>query len=1080
MANDDSKYWAFISYSHQDKKWGDWLHKGLETYRVPKRLVGREGRDGEIRSRIMPVFRDREELPTSSDLGSTINDALARSRVLIVICSPRSAQSHWVNEEIITYKKLGRADHILCLIVDGEPNATDKRDITDEPECFPPALRFELDNDGQLTDQRCEPIAADARTDGDGKRDALLKLVAGLLGVGFDDLKQRDVQRRQKRLIAITSASLVAVALAAALAVFAFISRNDAVVARDEAYTERQRAEVSDRNSRRMVSHAFGDLGWRRIDNNDQAGAMLLHVESLKRIIETPLPIAEDAYVAQMAALRVAGHLRWSGKCEAVCSANGVIQAIHESDGRVLAAVVSATVDMEAPSRVYIYDVLAGKRIGESNQVFRGYAQEAAFNPAGDRFAVAGDQVTIWDTATCALLYKHDAVVPSRLVFTPDGKRLIVGTTKRCFALNIDTKKEVWSSTDIDWVNRLDLSPDGKHVLVSNGSNKAILLATADGTAASPILSPGEVLKPVSSLSSSGVVAASFSADSLRLFTTSASGQLNVWSVPDGKPLMTPIENGQGTLAAAMDPAGRVILASRGNQMTAWEVGNILAQPRKINIPSTIHSLTYFNDGASIAVTSYDETHVIDAVHLTGRALAPASFGIMSKVTPLKGDRFAIHIGNEIHVWNFNGARAAWTIIDDQAKRPAAPVPTNPRGEMSIHRTAYTRPIERWPLRVAWVPSGDHLYVVGTDGKMVTWSRKGANKVWAKGTVVDSKIGKLPIAFDMLPDGRLFIGSPTLQVVTTPQAQVDARPMPAEHEVSRLRTGGDRLLMVGNDLWLRDLNTNKPIADSMFKPSSQWKDAIDGWLSADGEFLLTAHHKMFLSTSDPLTLTGWNARTGKQLWQSTSSGSLAYASITLAPDGKSFAMAIGGHVMVHNAADGKQRGEKVRLNSSGLRYSPDSKSIAALTLDGVAVIDAQSGEQILPAFNRGAERVIDAAFDLSGGLLVTTTMYEATVWDARNGKRLTIGLRPGYAERVSISPNGRSIISLSPRSVLWDLWDPDLLPADIPSLRKIIAQLQARAELQANRRINDAGAEVRLTAEQRRKRWETMTRTEAD
>ena len=39
------KYWAFISYSHQDKAWGDWLHKALETYRVPKRIVGRASRE---------------------------------------------------------------------------------------------------------------------------------------------------------------------------------------------------------------------------------------------------------------------------------------------------------------------------------------------------------------------------------------------------------------------------------------------------------------------------------------------------------------------------------------------------------------------------------------------------------------------------------------------------------------------------------------------------------------------------------------------------------------------------------------------------------------------------------------------------------------------------------------------------------------------------------------------------------------------------------------------------------------------------------------------------------------------------
>ena len=85
------KYWAFLSYSHTDKKWGDWLHKALETYRVPRRLIGKESREGGIPERVYPIFRDREELPVSSDLGSNINEALGESRYLIVICSPRSA-----------------------------------------------------------------------------------------------------------------------------------------------------------------------------------------------------------------------------------------------------------------------------------------------------------------------------------------------------------------------------------------------------------------------------------------------------------------------------------------------------------------------------------------------------------------------------------------------------------------------------------------------------------------------------------------------------------------------------------------------------------------------------------------------------------------------------------------------------------------------------------------------------------------------------------------------------------------------------------------------------------------------------
>jgi hypothetical protein len=96
---DEYKYWAFISYSHQDKRWGDWLHRALETYRVPRRLVGRPSRDGAVPRRLYPIFRDREGLPTSSDLGPNINEALRFSRYLIVICSPRSpSRVGWVRK----------------------------------------------------------------------------------------------------------------------------------------------------------------------------------------------------------------------------------------------------------------------------------------------------------------------------------------------------------------------------------------------------------------------------------------------------------------------------------------------------------------------------------------------------------------------------------------------------------------------------------------------------------------------------------------------------------------------------------------------------------------------------------------------------------------------------------------------------------------------------------------------------------------------------------------------------------------------------------------------------------------------
>jgi tetratricopeptide (TPR) repeat protein len=218
------KYRAFISYSHRDSGWASWLHGSLERYRPPKSLIGTVTARGEVPKRIAPIFRDRDELPSATDLGSLINAALADSACQIVVCSPRAAQSKWVNEEILAFKRLGREDRILCLIVDGEPNATDMPGRENE-ECFPPALRFRLQPNGELGTARTEPIAADARPGKDGKGNAKLKVISGLLGVGFDTLRRREQQRRNRRLFAFSVSAAAGMVLTSGLAAYALIQR---------------------------------------------------------------------------------------------------------------------------------------------------------------------------------------------------------------------------------------------------------------------------------------------------------------------------------------------------------------------------------------------------------------------------------------------------------------------------------------------------------------------------------------------------------------------------------------------------------------------------------------------------------------------------------------------------------------------------------------------------------------------------------------------------------------------------------------------------------------------------------------
>ncbi len=173
-------------------------------------------------------------MAASTDLAQSVMDALAESASLIVICSPHSARSQWVNEEIRTYIALGRRDRIQLLVVDGEARAIGPAGDEDVTASFPPAL---LEGGGH------EPLAADVRDEADGKKAAVLKLLAGLLGVGYDELRQREQARRQKRLAIITGASAIGFVAMSGLAGLAVVARNDAIVQRDIARQKTNTAE---------------------------------------------------------------------------------------------------------------------------------------------------------------------------------------------------------------------------------------------------------------------------------------------------------------------------------------------------------------------------------------------------------------------------------------------------------------------------------------------------------------------------------------------------------------------------------------------------------------------------------------------------------------------------------------------------------------------------------------------------------------------------------------------------------------------------------------------------------------------
>ncbi|MBO5497086.1 MAG: TIR domain-containing protein, partial [Oscillospiraceae bacterium] len=194
------EYKAFISYRHKplDMQTAKSIHRRIEHYIIPRALR----KDG--KKKLGYVFRDQDELPISSDLTSSIREALDRSEYLIVICTPETGKSLWVLEEISYFLSHHDHSHVLAILAEGTSD-----------ESFPQALREIRSADGELIDT-VEPLAANIVADSDRKRRRLfrtesLRILAALIGCAYDDLYRRE-QRYRLRRLALSMAAVIALA----------------------------------------------------------------------------------------------------------------------------------------------------------------------------------------------------------------------------------------------------------------------------------------------------------------------------------------------------------------------------------------------------------------------------------------------------------------------------------------------------------------------------------------------------------------------------------------------------------------------------------------------------------------------------------------------------------------------------------------------------------------------------------------------------------------------------------------------------------------------------------------------------
>ena len=313
-------YNAFISYKHAplDIKIASHVQKQLEHFHVPGSLKGKIKHE-----KITRIFRDKDELPITSDLTETITNALEKSEYLIVICSTNTKESMWVKREIQTFLKTHTKDKIFTVLCDGEP-----QDVI--PEELLTAEKEILDANGlpHMINVPVEPLSCDYRMPmSRADKEELPRLAAGLLGCSYDELQRRRRQYKLKRAAAIVAAAFAGVLAFGGYMLYSRIQIN-------KAYVE----------SLRSRSVYLANESEQLLENGKRADAIHLALASLPSNKKDKTPVTAPAVRAiadATAAYRSISSLdftaAWNFKCK-----YSIEKSILSADQAYLAAVDSA------------------------------------------------------------------------------------------------------------------------------------------------------------------------------------------------------------------------------------------------------------------------------------------------------------------------------------------------------------------------------------------------------------------------------------------------------------------------------------------------------------------------------------------------------------------------------------------------------------------------------------------------------------------------------------------------------------------------------------------------------------------
>lgn len=559
-------YDAFISYRHTepDKEVAEKLHRMLETYRVPRSIVNATGK-----KHIKRVFRDRDELPTSSNLADNITTALENSEYLIVICSPRTPQSQWVIKEIETFSALHGHDRILALLVEGEPQ-----------ESFPPQLRYVkktvTTEDGLTKDSliEIEPLAADIRAHSTKEmfkklKSEILRLLAPMLSCKYDDLKQR---HRERVIKTIVTAS---VSLSAFFLLFGSVSTYQALV-----INQKSKEVIAQSEIRKITQSLYlSDISEQLREEGDRYRAILVALEALPDNLDSPeRPYVQEAELALSQALSVY-------EVDSYYDGDKVID--HDKPVNFIKSSPNRKVLMTSCRDGYLYtwSTEDGTAIG-SYQVNDYYLEEGeAFFLDDERILFLADGKPIGIDIKGNKLWESEESV-WKIALSTDNQRLAYADTEKFVLIDTSSGSKLM---EVSLKNLLDGEPFGNYVttLCFNLTGSTVSIGTSYGkvlvmdTQGKPVLTFDTEYENVSSIvyNSEGKMAVASNRFDSQKPLSKGEGVLQVFTLESPQPLITtpfPYSHIEQLQFISYDPTQLMLVESEKLNLLDIQTGEIL------------------------------------------------------------------------------------------------------------------------------------------------------------------------------------------------------------------------------------------------------------------------------------------------------------------------------------------------------------------------------------------------------------------------------------------------------------------------------------------------------------------------